>query len=156
MKLLEILHLRKHQTQTAGEPPRRMMTPTCTSHEESCPKAAEKPVQDTDQPRQPDAGCGTSRGQHPDLRPVLAAILRTPDDVLRRSAYYAVQPSAARATGETGTKICCQGGCDMDVYTFSSERDALLFSALLKALGYQPPHNVACPSCYREYREDCI
>ena len=39
----------------------------------------------------------------------------------------------------------------MDVYPFQSERDALLFAALLKVVGYQPPHNIACEKCYQEY-----
>ena len=32
------------------------------------------------------------------------------------------------------TSFCCLGGCDMDVYPFPSERDALLFAALLAAV----------------------
>ena len=44
----------------------------------------------------------------------------------------------------------------MDVYTFPTERDALLFAALLQAAGYHPPHNIACSSCYAEYQKDFI
>ena len=55
---------------------------------------------------------------------------------------------------EAVTSFCCLGGCDMDVYPFPSERDALLFAALLKAVGYQPPHNVACAECYQEYMSE--
>ena len=44
----------------------------------------------------------------------------------------------------------------MGVYTFPTERDALLFAALLQAIGYHPPHNIACPACYAEYHKDCI
>lgn len=54
------------------------------------------------------------------------------------------------------TERCCLGGCDMGVYTFSAEREALLFSALLEAIGYRPDHNTACSSCYAEYRKDRI
>ena len=43
---------------------------------------------------------------------------------------------------ETVTEHCCLGGCDMGVYTFPTERDALLFAALLQAAGYHPPHNI--------------
>lgn len=54
------------------------------------------------------------------------------------------------------TGFCCLGGCEMDVYPFQSERDALLFSVLLKEIGYQPPHNIACEKCYQEYMSEQI
>ncbi|MDO5595040.1 MAG: hypothetical protein Q4G01_09575, partial [Eubacteriales bacterium] len=57
---------------------------------------------------------------------------------------------------ETVTGFCCLGGCDMDVYHFRTERDALLFAVLLAAVGYKPPHNIACPACYEEYMKDSL
>lgn len=54
------------------------------------------------------------------------------------------------------TEYCCLGGCDMGIYSFDRERDALLFAALLSALGHKPSHNTACSACYAEYRKDCV
>lgn len=90
------------------------------------------------------------------MRDKLAGILKQPDDQIRRSARYAVQPTEDGLAWETVTEMCCLGGCDMGVYTFPTERDALLFSALLGAFGYCPPHNTACSDCYAEYMKDCI
>ena len=38
--------------------------------------------------------------------------------------------------------------------SFPSERDTLLFAALLKAVGYQPLHNIVCAECYKEYMSE--
>lgn len=91
-----------------------------------------------------------------ELCPVLAEVLRKSDEELHRTAPYTVQMAADGLTWETVTEMCCLGGCDMGVYTFPTERDALLFAALLKAVGYRPSHNTACSSCYAEYMRDCI
>ena len=74
-------------------------------------------------------------------------ILLMPDEELRESTSFSVRQSESGPGWETVTGFCCLGGCDMDVYRFQSERDALL----LKAVGYQPPHNIACAECYQEY-----
>lgn len=83
-------------------------------------------------------------------------VLRKTDALLRREARFCVQRSETGTMWETVTTHCCLGGCDLDVYTFPTERDALLFAALLQAAGYRPPHNIACPACYAEYHKDCI
>lgn len=87
---------------------------------------------------------------------LFAPVLMKPDAQLRREARFCVQKSEDGTAWETVTGHCCLGGCDMGVYTFPSERDALLFAALLQAASYRPPHNIACPVCYAEYQKDCI
>lgn len=84
------------------------------------------------------------------------AVLKKSDAQLRAELRFCVQISEDGASWEAVTEHCCLGGCDMDIYTFRSEREALLFAALLQADGYQPPHNIACPACYAEYRKDRI
>lgn len=88
------------------------------------------------------------------LRDTISAILLMPNEKLREISRFPVRKSKSGEVWETVTGFCCLGGCDMDVYRFQSERDALLFAALLKAVGYQPPHNVACAECYREYMSE--
>lgn len=88
------------------------------------------------------------------LRDVISEILLLTEEQLRTVSGFSVQKSKTGDNWETVTGFCCLGGCDMDVYPFQSERDALLFSVLLKEIGYQPPHNMACSSCYNEYMKD--
>ncbi len=52
------------------------------------------------------------------------------------------------------TGICNMGGCDMGVFTFPDERDALIFSAALDVVGYKFSRGI-CSDCYAEYREWC-
>ncbi|MFR8333614.1 MAG: hypothetical protein ACLU9S_15685 [Oscillospiraceae bacterium] len=86
------------------------------------------------------------RRQKGDLRPALARVLKKTDEELLAYRYCAVQPAEDTCEWEAVTERCCLGGCDMGVYTFSAEREALLFSALLEAIGYRPDHNTACSS----------
>lgn len=76
------------------------------------------------------------------------------NEELRKASRLSVRRSESVPGWEAVTSFCCLGGCDMDVYPFPSERDALLFAALLKAVGYQPLHNVACAECYQEYMSE--
>ena len=85
------------------------------------------------------------------LRDKIPKVLQMTDAQLREISRFRVQEDESGDSWETVTGFCCLGGCDMDVYPFQSERDALLFSVLLKAMGYQPPHNIACEKCYQEY-----
>ena len=91
-----------------------------------------------------------------DLPAMFSTVLKQANDQLMQTLRFCVQRSEDGAAWETVTKHCCLGGCDMDVYTFPTERDALLFAALLQAAGYRPPHNIACPACYAEYQKDYI
>ncbi len=88
------------------------------------------------------------------MRDVVFKILLMPDEELRESTSFSVRQSESGPGWETVTGFCCLGGCDMDVYRFQSKRDALLFAVLLKAVGYQPPHNIACAECYQEYMSE--
>lgn len=83
-----------------------------------------------------------------ELRGIIAEILNEPMEQLGRAARFHVREAEPGPGWEVVTDHCCLGGCDMNVYTFQSERDALLFARLLKAVGYRPPHNIACPACY--------
>jgi len=88
------------------------------------------------------------------MRDKIYQVLCMPVEQLRKASRFSVQRTEDGAGWETVTGFCCLGGCDMDVYSFQSERDALLFSVLLKAVGYQPPHNIACADCYSEFLND--
>ena len=90
------------------------------------------------------------------LRDEFAKLLTLSDDALESRAQYTVRKTEGNAQWEVVTAHCCLGGCDLGVYTFPTERDALLFAALLQAAGYCPSHNIACPACYVEYQKDCI
>ena len=87
---------------------------------------------------------------------VFAEVLSRNDEQLRQSPAHIVRETADKTAWEVVTAHCCLGGCDLDAYTFPTERDARLYSALLKAVGYHTPNNCACPACYAEYMKDCI
>ena len=89
-----------------------------------------------------------------ELRDVISGIFLMTNEKLREISRFPVRKSESGEAWETVTGSCCLGGCDMDVYPFQSERDALLFSVLLKAVGYQSPHNIACEKCYQEYMSE--
>ncbi len=91
-----------------------------------------------------------------ELREVFAAILNEPLGQLRSAARFHVREADPGPGWEVVTDHCCLSGCDMNVRAFQSERDALLFARLLRAVGYQPPHNIACQTCYEEHMKDCI
>jgi len=48
---------------------------------------------------------------------------------------------------------CVFCGCALEIVPFQTERDALLYAALLQTVGYRPKHNLSCSSCYHEYEE---
>ena len=73
------------------------------------------------------------------IRSTLAGILQLTDDQLQRSVRYIVQPAEDKSAWEAVTEHCCLGGCNLEVYTFPTKRDALLFSALLQAAGENHP-----------------
>lgn len=91
-----------------------------------------------------------------ELRDTIAGILKESDEQLRSTARFQVWRAETDSGWEVVTDHCCLGGCDLNSYTFSSERDALLFAQLLDMVGYHPPHNIACPACYEEHMKDCI
>lgn len=86
---------------------------------------------------------------------LFASILTKSDEQLRCGLRFNVQKKEG-AQWAVVTGYCCLGGCDIGVYTFAAERDALLYAALLEAVGFRPSHNTACPACYTEYMKDCL
>lgn len=86
-----------------------------------------------------------------ELRDTIAAILNEPVDQLRSAVRFHVREAEPGPGWEVVTDHCCLGGCDLSVYDFPSERDALLFARLLDIVGYRPSHNIACPACYEEH-----
>ena len=48
------------------------------------------------------------------------------NEELRKASRLSVRRSESVPGWEAVTSFCCLGGCDMDVYPFPSERDALL------------------------------
>jgi len=91
-----------------------------------------------------------------ELAALFEDVIRKTNDQLRQGLRLHVQSTEDGTAWETVTEHCCLGGCDLGIYTFPTERDALLFAALLDAAGYQPPLNNACSECYAEYMKDCI
>lgn len=91
-----------------------------------------------------------------ELREAFAHILSQTDKELTSSSHYSVCEVEDGSGWKVVTASCCLGGCDMDCYTFPVKRDALVFAVLLDAVGYEPPRNTACSTCYNEYMKDCI
>ena len=90
------------------------------------------------------------------LRDTIAVILNESAKSLKSAVRFHVRAAEPGPGWEVVTDHCCLGGCDLNVCTFPSERDALLFARLLDAVGYKPPHNIACPACYEEHMKDCV
>lgn len=86
----------------------------------------------------------------------LASILAKSDTQLRAGLRFDVRKAEAGEQWEVVTEHCCLGGCDMGIYEFAAERDALLFAALLDTVGFKPAHNTACSTCYAEYMKGCV
>lgn len=87
---------------------------------------------------------------------LFAEVFSQTDEELRTLRHFAVRQTGSGETWEVVTEHCCLSGCDLGVYTFSLEREALLYAALLRAVGFKPTHNVACSSCYAAYMRDRI
>lgn len=71
-------------------------------------------------------------------------------DALRKKACFAVYESPDHTDWQVITQNCCLCGCDLQVHSLPSEREALLFAVLIHEAGYRMPHNLACTSCYQE------
>lgn len=90
------------------------------------------------------------------LRDIFADILNESEEQLREAVRFQTREKEVGTGWEVVTGYCCLGGCDMDIRTFSSERDALLFTCLLNAVDYHAPHNIACAACYAEYMKNYV
>ena len=75
-------------------------------------------------------------------------------DQLRTSACrYEVREADGKAGWQVVVNHCVFCGCDLETVAFSTERDALLYAALLHTAEYQPKRTLSCPSCYEEYEK---
>lgn len=83
-----------------------------------------------------------------------ADILAKTNEELELTGELRVQRTESGLDWEVVTEQCCLGGCDMGVYRFCEERDALLFAALLESVGYKVPHDMACPECYEAHMKE--
>lgn len=82
---------------------------------------------------------------------VFADIFAKTNQELELTGELRVQRTDDGLDWEVVTEQCCLGSCDMGIYRFREERDALLFAALLESVGYKVPHDMACPECYEAY-----
>lgn len=87
-------------------------------------------------------------------RDTLADIFCYPQEMLRDSLQFNVREAQDKSGWEVVTDQCCLGGCDLGIYTLLSERDALLYAAVLHAVGYRPPHNNVCETCYEKHMKN--
>lgn len=87
-------------------------------------------------------------------RDTLADVFCYPMEMLRDSPHFHVRELQDKSGWEVVTEQCCLGGCDLGIYTLPSERDALLYAAVLHAVGYRLPNNKACEACYEKYMKN--
>lgn len=88
------------------------------------------------------------------FKDTFAEILAKTNEEQELTGELMVQRTDDGLDWEVVTEQCCLGGCDMGVYRFREERDAILFAALLESVGYKVPHDMACPECYEAYMKD--
>jgi len=88
-----------------------------------------------------------------DWQKVFSALLSMPLRQLRALASrYEVWGSDGKGWF-MAVEHCVFCGCALEIAPFQTERDALLYAALLQTVGYRPRHNLSCSSCYHEYQE---
>ena len=95
----------------------------------------------------------TGLSQRPDSFPQrFAALFHMPEENLRKAACrYEVYPSDDGGGWTVVVEHCVFCGCAVKTETFQSERDALLYTALLQTAGFRPRNNLSCSQCYGEY-----
>ena len=95
----------------------------------------------------------TERSQRPDSFPQrFAALFHMPEEVLcRLPCRYEIGRSGGNWAVVLERCVFC--GCAVKTEAFQSERDALLYVALLQTAGYHPRRNLSCPPCYEEYEK---
>ncbi len=83
-----------------------------------------------------------------------AALFHMPDGRLREIVRsYEIRWKPGGTSCEVVLEHCVFCGCAVETKAFQSERDALLYVALLQTAEYQPRRNLSCPSCYEEYEK---
>ena len=95
----------------------------------------------------------TELSQRPDSFPQrFAALFHMPEEDLRKAAcWYEVYPSDDGGGWTVVVEHCVFCGCAVKTEAFQSERDALLYTALLQTAGFCPRNNLSCSQCYSEY-----
>ena len=95
----------------------------------------------------------TELSQRPDSFPQrFAALFHMPEEVLcRLPCRYEIGRSGGNWAVVLERCVFC--GCAVKTEAFQSERDALLYVALLQTAGYHPRRNLSCPLCYTEYEK---
>ena len=95
----------------------------------------------------------TELSQRPDSFPQrFAALFHMPEEDLRKAACrYEVYPSDDGGGWTVVVEHCVFCGCAVKTEAFQSERDALLYTALLQTAGFCPRNNLSCSQCYSEY-----
>ena len=95
----------------------------------------------------------TELSQRPDSFPQrFAALFHMPEEDLRKAACrYEVYPSDDGGGWTVVVEHCVFCGCAVKTEAFQSERDALLYTALLQTAGFCPRNNLSCLQCYSEY-----
>ena len=81
-----------------------------------------------------------------------AALFHMPEEDLHKAACrYEVYPSDDGGGWTVVVEHCVFCGCAVKTEAFQSERDALLYTALLQTAGFRPRNNLSCSQCYSEY-----
>ena len=95
----------------------------------------------------------TELSQRPDSFPQrFAALFHMPEEDLHKAACrYEVYPSDDGGGWTVVVEHCVFCGCAVKTEAFQSERDALLYTALLQTAGFRPRNNLSCSQCYSEY-----
>lgn len=95
----------------------------------------------------------TELRQRPDSFPQrFAALFHMPEEDLRKAACrYEVYPADDGGGWTVVVEHCVFCGCAVKTEAFQSERDALLYTALLQTAGFRPTNNLSCSQCYSEY-----
>lgn len=95
----------------------------------------------------------TELRQRPDSFPQrFAALFHMPEEDLHKAACrYEVYPSDDGGGWTVVVEHCVFCGCAVKTEAFQSERDALLYTALLQTAGFRPTNNLSCSQCYSEY-----
>lgn len=83
-----------------------------------------------------------------------APLFHLPVEELRQTACrYQVMPLDGGAGWAVVMEHCVFCGCELETAPFRTERDALLYAALLQTAGHRLKNNLSCTRCYSEYLE---
>lgn len=83
-----------------------------------------------------------------------APLFHMPVEELRQTACrYQVVPLDGGSRWAVVREHCVFCGCTLETVPFRTERDALLYAALLQAAEYRPKNSLSCSRCYSEYLE---